>query len=108
MKEEIIKKLVKKYNLPAYHIEIVIESPFRFMTENLEKRSLGGFRLKHFGKIIIPAAKKQWLIDNNKVQEALMYDEQRKQDKLDLKRMETDSMGEQGNRTYSSEETTDM
>ena len=62
--ENIIRKLSEKYNIPEYHIRVMVEAPFRLFSEEMEKRSMKGLRLKWLGKFCIHEKKKKWIKEN--------------------------------------------
>lgn len=62
--EEIITKLSEKYNLPEYKIKAIIESPFRLMSDELEKKSLKNFHIKFFGKFAMTRGRQAWVQEN--------------------------------------------
>jgi len=51
--DEIIKELAKKYNMTQGAIRAIIESPFRFIEQNIEKRTWENYNLDGLGKIVV-------------------------------------------------------
>jgi len=51
--DEIIKELAKKYNMTQGAIRAIIESPFRFIDNNIEKRTWENYNLDGLGKIVV-------------------------------------------------------
>lgn len=51
--DEIIKELAKKYNMTQGAIRAIIESPFRFIDQNIEKRTWENYNLDGLGKIVV-------------------------------------------------------
>lgn len=76
--ENIIRKLSEKYNIPEYHIRVMIEAPFRLFSEEMEKRSMKGVRLKWLGKFCIHEKKKKWIRENI-LEKAIQRDNERRE-----------------------------
>lgn len=62
--ERLYKKLSDKHDIPVYALKILLEAPFRLMSEEMENRTLKSFNLPHLGKVVISPGKKKWVIEN--------------------------------------------
>lgn len=62
--DEIIKKLSQKHDIPMYALKVLIDAPFRMMSDEFEKKSLKNFNFPHLGKIVMSEGKKEWVRNN--------------------------------------------
>lgn len=62
--EDLYKKLAAKHNMPIYALKVLLEAPFRMMSDEFEKRSLKNFNFPYLGKIALSEGKKQWVREN--------------------------------------------
>ena len=46
---KLVEQLAKKYDLPEYVVESIINSQFRFVAEKIEEGDCAKVRLHHFG-----------------------------------------------------------
>lgn len=62
--EEIITKLSLKYNLPKTAMRVILDSPFRVLSEQVKENTLQGVNFNKLGKFAIRADLKKKIQEN--------------------------------------------
>ena len=62
--DDILKKLSEKHDIPVYALKVIIESPFRLISDEMENTTLKNFSLPYLGKLVITPGKKNWVQEN--------------------------------------------
>jgi len=100
--DEIIKILATKYGLTQTAVKAIIESPSRFIFDELKKEEFKNYNFEGFGKLIVKAKYRNTAREEFKIKKDKR--DKNRENRRNLRRMEKSDLGRQGSGGDSQEE----